>query len=438
MSPGETDAETWLDRLEDAEYSDSEGEIHPSVLDPPIDAADIPDLRRLLRHGGSETVKRRAAEALGALAHTAAAYDTAAVTDELTRAVLANASAGVRAEAIASLSAHGDEHVDRLVELIAAAVGRTDGTGPAEFFTRWLSAEFPEFRMVAATALGDLTADRAIDRLEDAFRDPDPRVRTRAIEAYARFGDRADAGAIEPMLDAADSAVRLAAASALATIGTEPALEALLSVTTADDDRLRRIAVGELYRLDSRRAAAALAEAVRGRSATVRRRAVVSLVRLYANGESVRPRTARDLLLEGSEPSALAAVAETLSSALEDADGPASAPTVQREIVWLLGETADAAPSPSPEVRCRLVDALATPSPAGDIAAAYLRRFEGETLEAELRSMSRNRDAPAAARERAEAVLERIKRATATATEERSVEYTYVRRPSDYTDEHGD
>lgn len=432
MSPGETDAETWLDRLEDAEYSD-EGDIHPSVLDPPIDAADIPDLRRLLRHGGSEAVKREAAEALGALAHTAAAYDSAAVTDELTRAVLANASAAVRAEAIASLSAHGDEHVDRLVELIAATVERTDETGPAEFFTRWLSAEFAEFRMVAATALGDLTADRAIDRLEDAFRDPDSRVQTRAIEAYARFGDRADAGAIEPLLDAADSAVRLAAANALATIGTEPALEALLSVTTADDDRLRRIAVGELHRLDSRRAVAALAEAARDRSGAVRRRAVVSLVRLYANGKSVRPRTARNLLVEDSAPSALAAVAKTLSLVLEgDTPGP---PTVEREIVWLLGETADAASSP--DVRCRLVDALATPSPAGDIAAAYLRRFEGETLEAELRSMSRNADVSAATRERAEAVLERIKRATATSAEERSVEYTYVRRPSDYTDEHG-
>lgn len=437
MSPTEADdTENWLDRLEDAEYSEADGEIHASVLKPPIDVADITDLRRLLRRDELETVRRDAAAALGALANTGESYDVAAVTDELTRAVLADGSPAVRAAAIASLAAHGNEHVDRLVESITAAVDRTDDAAPAEFFLGWLSAELPELRIVAATGLGTLTAEHTIDRLEGAFRDPDPRVRSRAIEAYGRFGERADADALEPMLNADDPAIRRAAAAALAEIGTESALESLLPAATATDDRIRRTAVERLHRLDQRRTAVVLAEAARDSSMAVRRRAIVSLVRLYTAGRSVDPRTARNLLVDGAEPSELADLAETLSALLDDtaAGGPTTAAETDRQLVWLLGEIAVTVSSP--DVRCRLVDVLAEPDAVGDIAAAYLRLFEGESIESELRSVSRDPQAKPEARTQAEAVLERIKRATAAAAEERSVEYTYVRRPSDYTTEH--
>jgi HEAT repeat protein len=427
---------SWLDRLDDAEFSEADDGIDGSVLEPPIDGGDVPELCRLLGGGDRPEIRRSAAEALGRLAGSETEYSTR-IFEALRRAALGDDAPDVRAAAIDALYRHDPAEIDRLAGTIRRTVERNDGVEPTAFFRRWLAADRAGFRLIAATAIGELDYDGVRSDLEGALSDSDRRVRTRAIEAYGRI-DGADVEPLERALRADDPMVRRAAAEALASIGTEAALAALSPAAEADDDRLRRIAVERLGRLDRERTADVLAGAVRDRSRTVRRAAIESLIELYTDGEAVEPAAVRNRLLAGADPSETAELADLLAGVVtaDESEAGGERPAVKRQAAWLLGEAADR--TDRAEVRCRLVDALDSPDDsAAEIAVAYLRRLEGERIEAELRSTSGDPDVTPEARTRAESVLDAIKRTAADAFDERSIEYTYVRRPVDYTEKHG-
>jgi HEAT repeat protein len=439
MSPGNADGDgsgNWLDRLEDAEFSESEEGIDGSVLEPPIDGGDVPELCRLLSGADRPEIRRSAAEALGSLAGSETEYSSR-IFEALRRAGLGDDAAEVRAVAIDALYRHDPTEIDRLAGTIRRAVERNDGARATSFFRRWLAADRAGFRLVAATAMGELVDERVRDDLESAFSDPDPRVQTRAIEAYGRI-DAADVEPLEEMLRSDEATVRRAAAEALASIGTEAALSALSPAAESDDERLRRIAVGRLGGLDRERTVETLAEAVHDRSRAVRRAATVSLIELYTTGEEVGPAAVRDRLLaeaDRGDPTELAAILADVATAT-GGEGDNERPTIERQAAWLLGEVADR--TDRVDVSRRLVGVLESPDdPTAEIAAAYLRRLEGETLEDELRSTSGDPDVAPEARARAESVLDSLKRTAADEFEDRSIEYTYVRRPSDYTEKHG-
>jgi HEAT repeat protein len=442
MTPRNTDTDgsrSWLERLDDADFSEGDERIDTAVLEPPIDEADIPELCRLLHTDERPEIRRNAAKALGSLARSTQEYGAARILDELTKAVLTDGNGAVRAEAIDALYLHDRGQIDRLAETICEAIGHDrDDIDPEAFFLQWLAADRSEFRLVAAAGVEILGDESLRSDLKERFRDTDRRVQSRAIEAYGRIGERADVDPLEAMLRTDDPMVRRAAGSALAEIGTEPALEALLPVAEADDDRLRRIAVEQLHRLDRPRTAAVLAGAVHDRSKAVRTRAIVSLIELYVTGTSVRPAEVRDHLIEGAEPSKMAELAELLSEILAEtgSDAGGERPEIDRQAVWLLGEIADLVNRD--DVQCHLVDALKNPdATVADIAAAYLRRLEGEALEAALRATSCDPDVDRETRQQAESILDTIKQNIASDIEDQSVEYTYVRRPTDYTDKHG-
>lgn len=427
----------WLDRLEDAEFSEGDEGINKGILEPPIDAADVSELCQLLHTGETPAIRRRAARALGSLASSTAEYGAARVLDELTRAVLTERTAAVRAAAIDALYRHGSDRIDRLTETMIEAIGRGSDSDPTVLFREWLTADRSEFRLVAATAMETLGDERVLTDLEAAFTDPDRRVRSRAIRAYGRIGEQVPVEPLDEMLDADDPMVRRAAANALGEIGTETALESLLPAAEADDDRLRRIAVEQLHRLDRHRSAIVLTRAVQDRSETVRRQAMLSLIELYTTGTAVRPADIRDRLLDGAAPSEAADLTELLAELLSTGNSEITERRrmIERQAIWLLGETADRVARD--DVHCRLVDALDHPDEAvPGIAAAYLRRLEGEELEAKLRATSRDPDVAPETRRRAESILDTIKRNVASEIERRDIEYTYVREPTDYTDKH--
>lgn len=442
MNSRNTDSDgskSWLERLDDADFSEGEERIDTAILEPPINEADIPELCRLLHTDERPAIRRNAAKALGSLARSTKEYGAARILDELTKAVLTDSNAAVRAEAINALYLHDRAQIDRLAETIYEAIERDrDDIDPEAFFLQWLTADRPEFRLVAAAGIEILDDEGLRSDLKEAFRDADRRVQSRAIEAYGRIGEQADVDPLEAMLRTDDPMVRRAAASALAEIDTEPALEVLLSVIEADDDELRRIAVEQIYRLDRPRTAAVLAEAVQDRSNAVRTRAIVSLIKLYTTGTSVRPAEVRDHLIDGEEPSKMAELAELLAEILTEprADTGGKRSDIERQAVWLLGEIADLVNRD--DIQCHLVDALKnSDETVADIAAAYLRRFEGKELEAELRATSADPDVGPETRQQAASILDTIKQNIASDIDERSIEYTYVRRPTDYTDKHG-
>lgn len=440
MNSRKTDSDgsgNWLNRLDDAEFAEGDEKIDGSVLEPPIDGADVPELCRLLHTSEQPKVRGRAAKALGSLASTTAAYDGERIRDELRRAAIGDDDRDVQAEVIDALYRHEPEEIDRLVETIREAIERNSDTDVTEFFLRWLTADRPEFRLVAASAMKTLGDESVVSHLKDAFMDSDRRVQSRAIEAYGRLGEQVAVEPLEGVLQSTDPMVRHAAATALSSIGTEAALEALLPAAKSGDDRLRRIAVEQLHRLDRERSAVVLARAVRDRSKTVRERAIVSLIELYTIGTSVRPADVRNRLIGGSEPSQMVELAELLSEVVtpEKGDIDGESRSIEQQAVWLLGEVAEATTQDA--VRCELVDALENPDDTvAGIAAAYLRRLEGEELEAKLRSTSRDPEVSADTRAKAESILDTIKQNIASEIESESIEYTYVRHPMDYTDKH--
>jgi len=437
MDSGDTDhdgSENWLDRLEDAEFSETEERSHFSVLEPPIDASDADELCRLLHTGETVAIRARAAAALGMIAGSK--QYTSTVVDDLTRAVVEDGSREVQARAIDSLYLYDQDHVDRLAEMLIQSVTReSSGADPAEFVDRWLTAEFPAFRLIAATAAGVLGREGMRSQLVEMFDDDDRRVRSRAIESYGQSGPKPKHQPVERMLRDADSMVRRTAASALAEIGTDPALEALLSVTDASDDRLQRIAVSELHRLDRRRTARALVDGIETGSETVRQRAIVSLMQLCTRGESVGREDACEYLTEQLEPPALTDTAAIASSIIANDLESDIGQETGRQTVRLLGEMATAIERE--EVGCQLVDSLRSPDErVRDLSAEYLRQLEGEQIEERLRSLSRDSSARREARRRAQSILERIKQNIAESSGDHSVEYTYVKQPTDYSEKH--
>ncbi len=217
MSSGDGDGSgNWLDRLEDAEFSESDERIDAGLLKPPISGSDVPELCRLLHGDERGAIRRSAAEALGSLADATTEYSTRLV-DGLTRAIRADDDPEVRAEAIDALYRHDPAEVERLVKTMRTAIERNDNTDATAFFRRWLAADQPGFRLVAAIALGT-GEEEVISDLKSAFTDTDRRVQARAIEAYARVGSAVDAEPLERPLRSDDPMVRRAAAEALGSL----------------------------------------------------------------------------------------------------------------------------------------------------------------------------------------------------------------------------
>lgn len=436
----------WLDRLADAEFAEGDERLDAGILEPPINGNDVPELCRLLGTDDRPKVRRRAAQALGRVASTEG-YDPARVHDGLTRAILSDDSAAVRAAAIGALYRHDATEVDRLSERMVTAIERGDSEiETVRYFRNRLTDDRPEFRLLAAAAMETIGEPRLCQTLEVGFADPDQRVRVRAIEAYGRIGNALDTAVnvdpLEQLLADENPSVRRAAATALSEIGTEDSLEALLIAIESTDERLRQISTGALHRLDRRRTVTALTEALQDRSTVVRRRAIVSLIKLYREGSTVRPSDVRDRLLEETARSELIELAELLLATVRGESGSGGGRSdVEREAVWLLGEAADieaAAASAGEDLRCLLVDALKQPEETiGEIAAAYLRRYDGENVETKLRAVSNDSDVAPEARARAESVLDTIKQSVASELQEHAIEYTYLKRPSEYTDKHG-
>ena len=437
MDPENTDgngAKNWLDRLEDAEFSETNERSQFSVLEPPIDASDADELCRLLHTGEIVSIRARAAAALGIIAGSK--QYTSTVVDDLTRAVVEDGSSEVQARAIDSLYLYDPDHVDRLARMLIQSVKRErSGADPAEFVDRWLTAEFPAFRLIAATAAGVLGREGMRSQLVEMFDDDDRRVRLRAIESYGQSGSKPKHQPVERMLQDADSMVRRTAASELAEIGTDPALEALLPVADTGDDQLQRIAVSELHRLDRRRTARALVDGIETGSKPVREQAVISLMQLCTRGESVDREDVCEYLIERLEPPILTDTVEIASSIIANGIESDIGQETGRQTVRLLGEVATAVERE--EVACQFVDSLRSPDEqVMDLSAEYLRQLEGKQVEERLRSLSRNSSVRRETRRRAESVLETIKQNIAESSGDHSVEYTYVKRPTDYSEKH--
>lgn len=383
-----------------------------------------------LEENTNQQARRRAVEALGSPSQSVR-DNRQRVVDTLIDTVLSDPDDEVRAEAINSLYFQGDEYILDLVSEIVDTTQPNAGT-VEDTFEEWLTSAHSEFRMVGATAMATF-ADEVTPELESALTDDDPRVQARAARAYGTLSSES-IEPIRPLLQAPDSHVRNAAVSALTNIGTPDALEMLSTLVQTSDEQLRYIGTKHLYRLDQRRSARLLFASLRDRSERVRRTAMISLIRLFAEGQSVAPGEVSEYILttDTFDHAMLGEVLYTIISKNHEDNLTAE---TERYAIWLLGELTERIDDET--VLSWLLEVLHHPDHlVADTAAAYLPQLDAPMVEKELQMLISDTDTSAEAAERAQRILDKLRQSAAKAVKKRSIEYTYLRYPSDYTEKY--
>ncbi|QGX94580.1 HEAT repeat domain-containing protein [Haloplanus rallus] len=407
------------------------------------------ELVAYLRRGSRPVVRRRAAEMLGDFAEetTRNDGDTQEVIRALIQAVREDDDRSVRARAIDALYRHGPDTLERLVhEMGEFDIEPEEGTrsdtaaerATARLLEEWLDADYPEFRMVAATALGRMGGERSLSALVAATTDPSPRVRARAVQSCGWIGDERCVGALRNRLDDDRRRVREEAVRALGAIGSEAALRSLAPVVQADEESLRRAAIEELGQFATLEPVDVLLRALVDDTAPVQRAALLSLVQLFVDAPAERRQEVREAVADRLSNADTLTVVPHVIDMLDESRRT----DVRHNAAWLLGRVADA-DDPDADRRDAVYDCLIAALGDPDdrtarLAASSLAELESEKLERRLQILVHDEDVPSDVAERAEAVLDEIGGSLSGEVVTNAVDYTYVRDPSDYTANHDD
>lgn len=387
------------------------------------------DLVAYLKRSDSPVVRRRAAELLGDLSNSPRDTEEEAVR-ALVRAVSEDDDDSVRARAIDALCRYGEDSVDRLIEEMAGFDAReAPDWVTARVLERWLDADYPEFRMVAAAVLGRIGGEDALPALLGATTDQNARVRTRAVQSCGRIGDPRCVPALQGRLDDPARSVRMAAVRALGSIGTKQALHSLVPVACVDEEPLRRAAIEELGQFGSLEPVVVLLRAIQDNAESIQRAATFSLIRLFVDAPPEQSRRVRETVAEQLRD----AEAESVAPHLVDITAESQREPVRRNAVWLLGRVADSEADYLDEVYDCLIGELdGSDGATAQLAAAALAELGGDELERRLHVFVEEAETEAAV-ERAKAVLDEIGGDPADELVTNAVDYTYVRDPADYT-----
>lgn len=380
-----------------------------------------------LRRAEEPVVRRRAAELLGDFDDLRQQARQHEVTEGLIEAAIEDDDDSVRARAIDTLYRHGRASLGRLVERLADDAGAT-GEVNTDLLASWLDSGYPEFRLVAAAALGEFGDGSVVPELVGALGDPDPRVRGRALRSIGQLGDDRCVPYLRARLTDEDIAVRRAAVTALASVGTDRALNVLVPVAIgAETDTVRRMAADELGAFRNDEAFAALLNALADESPAVVRAALLSLldhvaVRTDDRASALRERIAKHLWNRD---------VQTTVPTLIDVVRESPRPQRKQHAVWLLGHALPAYDETALEC---LLDALDSDHEAVATAArAALVELDDPEVRERLRVFRERGEASPDALERAEEILEALGEETTVEVITNSVDITYVRDPADYT-----
>jgi HEAT repeat protein len=395
--------------------------------------SDTSEIIGYLKNSEDPAIRARAAEILGDFSDVPQDFKYEEIVRELVGAALQDDNEKVRAMAIDSLYRHGEDSLERLIDdLSERDIDEAPDWVVAETLIEWLDSEHAEFRLVAATALGDFGDEEIVPQLVDRFTDSDARVRMRAARACGNIGDERCIGPLKNLLEDRRAIVRREAAYALANIGTEQALEALVPVAQADDEQLRQIAIDSLGEFNNLKPLVVLVKALDDRSGAVRRTAVVSLIELFAEAPDSVSEQIRSTVAEQLESVDSVDVVPPLVDILNESDRW----VIRRNAIWLLGQVADDRHEAA-MFDC-LIDALDdTDVMSGQLAASTLidiaDTVDSEEMEKQLRLYIQNGQCSTRARRRAEYVVDEISPDVESELVSTSVDYTYVREPADYT-----
>lgn len=400
--------------------------------------AETTELVGYLKRGRTAQVRRRAAEVLGDLADSPTYETEDEVVEALIQTVQEDEDDSVRARAADSLYRHGEESFARLVERMSdVEVDMADDPDwvVSRTLVDWLEGDYPEFRMVAAAALGRVGDETALSALMEALTDPDPRVRVQAVRSCGLIGDTRCVPALADRLDDPTQRVKREATNALGSIGTTEALKALVPVARAEEESIRRMAIDELGKLGSLEPVVVLLRALKDDSKSIQRAAMLSLIRLFVEAPPEQTEEVRETVAEQLDALDTDAVTPQLVDILAESQRLA----VRRNAAWLLGRVANADTHVQEELYDCLIDTLDDDDEmTADLAGMALTQVPSDELERRLHILVEDEDTPDDVVERAEAVLEEIGSDLSQELVTNAVDYTYVRDPADYTAQHAD
>jgi HEAT repeat protein len=384
-----------------------------------------------LKRSEKTYVRKRAAEMLGNLTTIHNPEERQRVVEALVTAVREDEEDDVRAAAIDALYQRGEESFDHLLsELSGMELSESTNTTANQLLARWLSADRPEFRMVAATALGRREATAAVPELVEALTDSDVRVRARAATACGQIGDPRVIDPLSKRLRDDRQHVREAAANALGTIGTDSALKELVPATQASSESLRLIAVDELANYGSAEPVIVLVEALDDESSTVQRAAMLSLLELLTTASTDEAETVRVTVVDQLQR---VDVRETVQPLLDIADD-GTRPKHRQTAIWLLSRIVDDQHR-SVAIDC-LVGALdGEDEVTASLAEDGLKELASPELEKRLRMYLSREEGSPSSRDRAQNVLDVICDGSSGELVTTGVDYAYVDSPADYTDQ---
>ncbi len=395
--------------------------------------SDVTELVAYMKRSDSPAIRARAAELLGDFSSLPQPEQEEELRRELVETALNDDNEEVRAMAIDALYRHGQDSLERLIDRLSEDdLSDAPDWVIAETLASWLDNDRAEFRLVAATALGDLGDVNIVPDLIGLFSDPDARVRMRAVRSVGQLGDPR---AIEPLrnqLTDRRTMVQREAAYALAGMDDERALEALVPVARADDEGLRQIAVEALGRFTNLKPLIVLVQALQDRSPAVKRTAAVALIDLFADAPADTASEMRATIADQLERADSAEVVPPLLDVVRQTDRP----HIRRNALWLLPRVTDEKREPT--VTDQLLEHLADEDETcAGLAASGLallaERLTETKIEKKLRVYVQHERGTEQSRNRAEQLIEQLTPDIKRELESKSIDYTYVRTPADYT-----
>ncbi len=381
-----------------------------------------------LKNADDPVVRRRAAELLGDfddLTEQARQYE---VTEGLIEAAIEDDDDSVRARAIDALYRHGRASLGRLVERLSDDDTEVTDEVTTDLLTSWLGADYPEFRLVAAAALGEFGDPSVVADLVEALDDPDPRVRSRALQSIGELGDNRCVPYLRDRLTDEDGTVRQAAVTALASVGTDGALNALVPVAIgAETETIRWMAADELGAFKNDQAFAALLNALADDSRTVVRAALLSLLDHVTSTTDSRASDLRERIAKHLWDLESRTTVPPLIEVVQESPHP----NRRKHAVWLLGHALSGYDETAMD--CLLASLDSDHETIAAAAQAALEELDDPEVRKQLRFFRERGEASPAALDRAEEILEAFDGEETGEVVTNSVDITYVRDPADYT-----
>jgi HEAT repeat protein len=231
----------------------------------------------------NESIRRKAAEALGKTAHPDAVEPLASALKDEDPATRLEAAKSLRkignADAvkylIAALEDENPEVSDEAVEALAEI-----GTPAVNPLMNGLKRKKRQLRKKAAEALGKIGDAAAVDLLIIALKDDDWRVAKASSVALGKIGDKRAVSPLIEALEDKDSNVREGSAEALGKIGNKRSVDPLIAALEDDIKYVRGKAAESLGNIGDRSAAEYLNKALQDRDSDVRKKAAGALLKM--------------------------------------------------------------------------------------------------------------------------------------------------------------